>query len=546
MSSDSTATDAGESPQPMRAAAPIAWVGLLSVVCFFVCTRDITRDYKVYAVLFSALLALAGVSLWVATRSSLSRRRRFWVAFAPWCLMLLGPPVGPVELINDGDGAVRGWRWRWSPEADELLRVPETAKEAADWDPKPTDYPRFLGNGYWAEASADSLDPKWDERPPDELWRRPIGAGWSGFAVVGDYAVTQEQRGEQELVTCYRIESGHGEGRLVWSDAEPVRWDPIGPGAYGGIGPRATPTIHEGRVYTHGATGVVKCLDARTGERLWSHDTFEQYGIENLTWGKATSPLIVDDVIVVSVGAPNASLVAYELEAGDIRWASGEHRASYASPILCEFGGIRQVVVVNEEFLTSHEAETGEVLWEHPWPGNSDSNASSSQPVPVGGDRVFLSKGYGVGCELLEVDKVGGEWKTTTLWKRTTMKTKMSNVVVSGGHVFGLDGGNVECISLETGKRQWKKRRRPPVGHGQLLLLGPNILILTESGEVVLIEASAKGYAERASFQALDSDQVTWNNPAVSGDRLLVRNAAEAACYRLPSLEAGVPEAAVE
>ncbi len=543
MSAESAANNAGESPQPLRAFAPIAWVAVLAVACAIVCSRDITRDYKVYAVVFTVLLAMAGVSVWVVLRSGLSRRRRFWLGLAPWFLLLLGPPVGPIELINDGDGAVRAWRWRWAPEADELLQSPEQAEGRAEWDPQPTDYPRFLGNGYWAEAGAVSINSDWDADPPQEMWRRPIGAGWSGFAVVGDYAVTQEQRGEEELVVCYRIESTGAGGEVVWSDADNVRWDPIGPGAYGGIGPRATPTIHNGRVYSHGATGIVKCLDASTGERHWSHDTLAEYGIENLAWGKATSPLVVDDVVVVSVGAPEASLIAYDLQTGRTRWAAGERRASYASPVLCELAGARQIVVVNEDFVTAHDAATGVVLWEHPWPGNSDSNASSSQPVPVGGDRLFLSKGYGIGCELLAVEHSGDEWSTKTLWKRTTMKTKMSNVVVKDSYVFGLDGGNLECISLETGKRQWKKRRRPPIGHGQLLLLGSRVLLLTESGELVLIEASPDRYAELASLQALDPDQVTWNNPAVSGDRLLVRNAQQAACYRLPTLEGNASEA---
>jgi outer membrane protein assembly factor BamB len=194
--------------------------------------------------------------------------------------------------------------------------------------------------------------------------------------------------------------------------------------------------------------------------------------------------------------------------------------------------------VVNENFLTAHDAATGKVLWEHPWDGDSNGNASASQPVPVGGDRIFLSKGYGIQSQLLQVshvDAVDGndeKWSADILWSKPVLRTKFGNVVIRDGVAYGIDDIDMDAVELETGKRRWKKRRRPELGHGQIMLVGDKILVISESGELVLLAADPKKYRELAKLQAIEG--VTWNNLALSGPYLLVRNAEEAACFELP------------
>jgi outer membrane protein assembly factor BamB len=179
------------------------------------------------------------------------------------------------------------------------------------------------------------------------------------------------------------------------------------------------------------------------------------------------------------------------------------------------------------------------VLWEYPWLGNSDGNASASQPVPVGGDRLFLSKGYGEPAQLIQIAKgEDGAWSAEGIWRKAVMRTKLGNVVIRDGYVYGIDDVDMECIELDTGKRQWKKRRRPAFGHGQIILVGDVIVLLSETGELVLVEASPKKFNELAAMPAIEG--VTWNNPALSGNLLLVRNAEEAACFELPLAPAKV------
>ncbi len=531
--------DENQRPRMRRKWFPVLWVGIPAVVWAILNFGDFDPGLANSFAHGSVVAGILGLAAWVFFCSGWSRALRWPLALIPSALVVIQyAQLSPVELVTDGDVAVVGWRWR-ADAPDRLLddAAVEVGK-SLEWQTTPNDYPRFLGDGYWAEVKNVALDTDWTASPPREVWRNKIGAGWSAFAIVGDYAITQEQRDENELVTCYSVKTGD----LVWAHADEVRWDPGGTGALGYAGPRATPTVYEGKVFSHGATGIVNCLDARTGELLWSHDTLEKHGATNVHWGKSGSPLIVDDMVVVSVGGPdNQSVVAYKIESGNVAWASGKYQSSYASPVLAELAGVRQVLSVDEGFVTSRRADDGKALWEFPWPSGSGSNAASSQPLLLSDDRVFVSKGYGLGSALMHVSR-GAEsgWQIQPAWRGTrqygekpVLKTKMGNVVIHNGFVYGLDDIYLQCVELETGKKKWKERRKPKIGHGQIMLIGDVILVLSEQGELILVEASPEDYNELANLQAFPETQITWNNPAFSFPYLLVRNAEEAVCYEL-------------
>ena len=529
-------------PATRRFLFPIVWPAALVAVCVVAALaledRGLVNSMWHAAVIMGAL----GWSIWlVGFADGSALVRRLLGGGIVLALMAFYFQRLPIKTINNGDVGIVGWRWRWD-EPDRELAPPATPTEVSlEWRSTPHDYPAFLGGKPWAEANDARLAAKWNARPR-ELWKQRIGAGWSAFAVVGNFAVTQEQRGDDELISCYRVD----DGEIVWTRSDPVRFDPTGGGSLGGIGPRATPTLHEGRVYAQGATGIVNCLDAAAGKLIWSCDTLTKFGGSNLLWGKAGSPMLMGDKLLIAVGdaaanvaaqstGKGSSLVALDANTGEAIWQAGDRRASYATPVVTTLAGVEQVVVVNEEFVTAHDAGSGAVLWEHPWPGNSDANASTSQPVPVGDDRLFLSKGYGEGAELIRLAQSEGAWTIERLWKKSVMKTKMGNVVVKDGFVYGIDDVNLQCIELDSGKQAWKKRRRPAFGHGQIMLADDKLLILSEEGEVILAEANPAKYVELASFPALDG--VTWNNPALSSNKLLIRNAEWAACYELPTVD---------
>lgn len=487
------------------------------------------------------LTAMAGffainvLAFWFVFFSGYSRRLRFGSA-----ALVLGVIValGVVYEVEDVSGEmVPTFRNRFAPKADELLESPVAgSSEGADLSTTTDhDFSQFLGPDRLARYDVVELDTDWQSQAPQELWRQPIGAGWSAFSIVNGYAVTMEQRGGEELVTCYEVQTGE----LVWSHSTPTRHSTI----LGGIGPRSTPSIADGRVYSQGATGRVLCLDGATGEEIWSDDLLERYGVGSpsddlggIAWGRSGSPLVVDDLLVVPAGGPKGgphrSLVAYDRESGSLAWEAGDRQVSYSSPVIADLCAVRQIVSVNQDNVSGHDPATGEVLWQHDWPGNSAAQANTSNPVVLPGDRVLVSKAYGSGSMMLQLTKSDdGKFNTDEIWKEErTLKTKFTNVVVRGDYLYGLSDGILECVAAVDGARQWKRGR---YYHGQVLGVGDTLLVQAEKGEVVLVGADPEGRGRSlAKLPALNGK--TWNNPSLYGKLLLLRNAEEACCYELP------------
>ncbi len=388
-------------------------------------------------------------------------------------------------------------------------------------DPPSPSFPQFLGPNRNAVLRGIHLAPAWDNRPPTEIWRRPIGVGWAGFAVADGFAVTQEQREGQGVVVAYDLESG----AVRWSQKAGAGFE----STMTGDGPRATPTIDDGRVYALGVDGVLRALDLATGRLLFERDVLEENAGRAPTHGIASSPLVTDGLVIVLAGGGNGrSLVAYDAETGVSRWAGGDDGAAYSSPLVATLGGVRQIVVLNLQHLTGHDPTTGEVLWKDRWP---DRPEKVSQPVILGEDRVFASMGYGVGARLVQVARrPDGGFDADLQWETRRLKAKFTQVVEHGGFLYGLDEGVLVCLDPADGERRWKRGR---YGHGQVLLVDDLLLLQAEDGRVVLIDPNPEELTEVASFQAVEGK--TWATPALAGDLLIVRSETEAACYRLPT-----------
>jgi len=364
-----------------------------------------------------------------------------------------------------------------------------------------------------------------------QLWRQPIGGGWSGFAAVNGYAVTLEQRGAQELVTCYRAATGE----LMWVDSVDARHETF----LGGIGPRSTPTIYDGDVYTLGGTGKLRCLRGATGQLRWQVDLPAQFGhtsaheMAAIAWGRASSPLVFGDSLVLPAGGSadrRKSLVKLDRQTGSIRWEAGSYQTAYSSPVRATLDNVDQILAVLEDHVVAHSTQTGELLWEHPWPGKSNADANVSQPVVLPDNHVFLSKGYGGGCTLLRITRSDETFYVEPLYRhRNAMRTKYTNVCWRGDHLWGLDDGILSCIEWRTGKRLWKQGR---FGHGQLLRVNDFLFVLSEGGELVIVRATPDRLDVVQQFPALPGK--TWNNLCVHGGLLLLRNDQEAVCYELP------------
>ena len=429
------------------------------------------------------------------------------------------------------DGTVSGTglpklAWRWNMGRARRFDAPTVASVTNGAQLKVAveqiaDVPQFFGPNRDGVVTNARLVRDWNATPPKELWRQPAGGGWSAFAVAGGLAYTEEQRGEDECVTCYDVPTG----RLIWTHTNEVHFNQW----QSGDGPHAVPAVQQGQVFAMGATGILDCLDAATGRRIWSRAVLAENGLPNLTWGVSASPLVFDETVVVTGGQTNGQTVlAYRRTDGEPLWRAGTDKASYASPILATLAGRRVVLSVNAKSLTAHDPATGEVLLNQPWA--DDKWPKASQPVVLEGDRVFLSAGYGAGCELLKITAgPDGKLVATQIWKSLRMKTQFNSVAARDGFLYGLDDGLLACVEIATGERKWKDGR---YGSGQTLLVDDLVIIQSEPGAVVLAEARPEGFKELGRIAALSSK--TWNHPTLAGRYLLVRNNLEMVCYELP------------
>lgn len=385
------------------------------------------------------------------------------------------------------------------------------------------DYPGFLGPNRDATLPSMPLSRDWKSTPPRLIWRRPVGAGWGAFAIAGNLAVTQEQHGPQEAVVCHQLQTG----KEIWRHQDAACFA----SAATGDGPRATPTVYQGTVYTFGATGILNCLDAATGTSIWTVDTLKDNGAPPLIHGMSGSPLVVGDVVVVCAGGTSGrSLVAYDRHTGQRAFSAGDAKAAYTSPQLARVDGQWQILMHNADGLFAHDPADGRILWYFDWKNDAGTNCTQPVAFDDGTDRILAVTGEGEGCAMIHVSRhATGGWTTVRLWHSRGLHSKFANVVARDNYAYGLDNGILVCLDLKDGRRCWKRGR---YGHGQLLLVGDLLLVQAEKGDVVLVEATPEEHRELTRFAALSSK--TWNHPALSGRLLVVRNDREAACYELP------------
>jgi outer membrane protein assembly factor BamB len=409
--------------------------------------------------------------------------------------------------------------------------TPATATPAAVATPVPTkerrvstadahvDWPGFRGPKRDGVISGVRIETDWTKAPPVAMWRRAIGPGWSSFAVNGDLLYTQEQRGDYEVVSCYRVSTG----QPVWRHRDQVRfWE-----SNGGAGPRGTPTLNNGRLYTFGATGVLNALDAHDGSVIWSHNVGTDLGKKVPMWGFSSSPLVIDDVVIV---AASGTLVGYEAETGERKWSGPAHLGSYSSPQRSTIDGVTQVVLLSGSGATSVTPASGKLLWEYPW---EEGGATIVQPAATGDGDILVTTTAttgGVGLRRLAVAHNADGWKVDAKWTSTGLKPYFNDFVVHKGHAYGFDGSILSCIDLADGSRKWKGGR---YGNGQLVLLPDQdvLLVVSEEGELALVSATPDQFTEIARVPAIDGK--TWNHPVLVRDILLVRNDQEMAAFKL-------------
>ena len=504
--------------------SPFRYVLLaLIVVSVSVVYLLITAQFSISgkpAVDMLVLLAIANMALYLWVRLVSGWKLSTHIRAIAALILIQGLFFALIQMegIQGNGRPICAWRWASLP-ADSFSELKNSNEKVVDINVDSVSmWPQFRGikrDGISKESISS-----WDQSPPQLLWKQPIGSGWSSFATVDSFCITQEQRASTECIVCYEIETG----QQVWCNSSRVRFSEL----TGGEGPRATPTYHKGYLYALGATGILKCVKAVSGETRWETDILAEHETSNCLFGMCGSPLVTNGMVIVSPGGEGSSLVAHDLADGTLIWKAGNADASYSSPIQMTIADVEQVLIFNGDGLYSHSTNTGEIIWSIDWVSNEREKNNVCQPIQLSNTDVFISSAYGMGSARYRIENVDGILTPKLVWKNQNLKSKFSSAVFHENHIYGLDLGIMVCLDAMTGVRKWKEGR---YAHGQIVKAGDYLIVQSEKGYLAQVQLSPNAFFEVAKCKALKHR--TWTHPAISNGVLLIRNDREMAAFRI-------------
>jgi outer membrane protein assembly factor BamB len=481
-------------------------------------------------------VVMTGWVLWLAIARSATRRFRF-----AGLVVVFALTFGFFTILRfDGltGGFVPEFSLRWKATAAEryaaerpayAMPASEAAGAASAPELTAEDWPGFRGPARDGRRPGVRIATDWKAQPPKRLWERKIGPGWGSFAVVGSRLYTQEQFGEIERVVCLDAATG----KTIWAHEDDVRHHDN----ESGEGPRATPTFHEGRIFSLGGTGILNCLDAVTGKPVWTHDIKKDAGVGVPHWGFSGSPLVDHGVVAVFAGGPHGKgVLAYQVDSGKLAWTGGDITHSYCSLQPARVAGVDQFLITTAEGLTALDPSNGKTLWQYEWLIDKEMDRVT-QPAQVSDTDFLIGSSFGKGTRRVRAARDGDKWTAEQVWETTAVSPYYNDAVVHKGHLYGFNGIFLTCVDLKNGKLAWKERG---YGAGQVLLLPDQdlLVVLAETGDVAIVEAKPEGRKELGRFKAFEGK--TWNHPVVAHGKLFIRNGEEAACYELPTGGAAV------
>jgi outer membrane protein assembly factor BamB len=384
---------------------------------------------------------------------------------------------------------------------------------AVDWP----GYRGPAGDGITTEKIAT----QWPEDGPKVLWTTPLGPSFGSFAIAsGKLFIFEETDDDKEA--CARLDPDTG--KQLWSTSI----DRAIHDSQGGDGPRSTPTIDGDHVYVLGTYLKLFCLSADDGKIIWSHDLVKEFGGKVLHWGSASSPLIEGDLVLVDGGGRGSAIVAFNKQTGEVAWKALDEKYTHATATSATIDDVHQDIFFMQSGLVSIDPKTGAVLWRQRFPFATITAASCA----VDGDTVYCSAAYGVGAGAYRISKDGDKFTSTQLWRTPGAEMNIwSTAVIKDGYVYGLYGfkqlgtAPLKCIELATGKEMWSK---PGFGQGGLILVGDNLLVQGDAGQLVLVEAAPAGYHALAMTHPLAGK--CWTMPVVADGRIYARSTKEGVC----------------
>ncbi len=385
------------------------------------------------------------------------------------------------------------------------------------------DWPQFLGptrNGVYAGTN---LSEAWPKDGPTLVWKRAVGNGFAGPAVASGKLILFHRESDEEVVEALNAKSS----KQLWRYAYPTRYvddfrfDP---------GPRGVPAISQGKVFTLGAEGSIRCVDFETGKEIWKTSSKDDYRADKGYFGFACSPLVAGDVVLLNIGGKGgAGIVALDITNGRLRWKATDDEAGYSSPVLAKVNGQQYAFFLTRAGLAAIELPNGKVAVQYPWRARMSASVNGATPLVVN-DLIFLSASYQTGAILLRMkgNKVERVWSGDDI-----LSNHYSTCVYKDQFLYGFDGRQEEgqtlkCVELMTGKVRWQKEG---LRAGTVTLAGRAIFILTEQGELIRAAASPAKYQEIGRAQILSGNVRAY--PAIADGFIFARSANQLVCYDL-------------
>ena len=368
------------------------------------------------------------------------------------------------------------------------------------------EWPQWRGPSHDGISAEKGWTVQWPKEGPKQLWKVSVGLAYSSMAVQGGRVFTMGNVGGTDTVWCLEAATG----KEIWKHSYAC---PSPPNVGGYPGPRATPTVEGGRVYTFSRKGHLFCLDAAKGTVVWQKDVKQESGSKPPQWDFSGSVLVYDKLLVLNVGSAG---LAFDKATGNVAWKSGPAPAGYATPVPFDSNGQKGIAIFTANGLNAVNPADGKALWDFPWDTNYKVN--SADPIFFG-DKVFFSSGYDRGCAAISFGKAA----PAKLWENKELCNHTSSSVGWNGHVYGFNGqissaGALKCLDLQTGTAKWTQ----PNMMGSLQIADGKLVLLTTKGKLVVAEASPQAYKELASAQVLGGE--CWTAPVLAGGKVFCRN----------------------
>lgn len=384
-------------------------------------------------------------------------------------------------------------------------------------DAAAADWPEFRGAARDGRSTETGLLQTWPADGPKVLWRVPIGSAFSAMVVAEGALYTLDSAGEDEFAVALDAETGKERWRRRIGAIFRESW---------GDGPRSAPLVDADTVYALSARGTLHALGAKDGAARWQIDFPTRFGSELPTWGFAMSPIVVGELLIVEVAGKEVSIAAFDKKTGEERWTSHKDATAYNSPLRVTVGGVDHLVFMTGTQVLGVDF-AGKILWQLPFA--PEVSLKPAIPVFVPPDLLFFSASYDVGALSVRLSSSGpGTLKAEEVWRNRAMRNHFNASVAVGSTLYGFDNSALKCLDAQTGEACWVQRGGN-FGKGSLIWADGQLVVLSELGKLLLVEATSEGYRERGAMQLFPEGR-SWTSPTLANGRLYLRNREELVC----------------